>query len=84
MFVSERAHRLGQLKNVTVYRLVTRGTIEEKVYHRQIFKQLLTSKILKEPTEKKRFFSSTDLKDLFTLGSAKEETETSMLFFFAF
>jgi len=27
------------LKDVTVYRLITKGTIEEKVYHRQIFKQ---------------------------------------------
>lgn len=28
---SDRAHRIGQLRPVTVYRLVTRGTIEEKI-----------------------------------------------------
>jgi DNA excision repair protein ERCC-6 len=43
----ERAWRIGQTKNVTIYRLLTSGTIEEKIYHRQIFKQFLSNKILK-------------------------------------
>lgn len=30
----ERAWRIGQKKNVTIYRLITSGTIEEKIYHR--------------------------------------------------
>ncbi|ELV11224.1 Dorsal root ganglia homeobox protein [Tupaia chinensis] len=30
----ERAWRIGQKKQVTVYRLLTAGTIEEKIYHR--------------------------------------------------
>jgi SNF2 family DNA or RNA helicase len=30
----ERAWRIGQQKDVTVYRLLTAGTIEEKIYHR--------------------------------------------------
>lgn len=34
----ERAWRIGQTRNVTIYRLLTAGTIEEKIYHRQIFK----------------------------------------------
>jgi hypothetical protein len=41
------AIRPGPCKEVTVYRLVTAGTIEEKVYHRQIYKEFLTSKVLK-------------------------------------
>ena len=32
----ERAWRIGQGRPVTVYRLITSGTIEEKVYHRQV------------------------------------------------
>lgn len=40
----ERAWRIGQKRDVTVYRLITTGTIEEKVYHRQIYKQFLTNK----------------------------------------
>lgn len=30
----ERAWRIGQKKDVVIYRLLTTGTIEEKVYHR--------------------------------------------------
>lgn len=32
----ERAWRVGQTKPVTVYRLLCGGTIEEKIYHRQV------------------------------------------------
>ncbi|KAF8453589.1 SNF2 family N-terminal domain-containing protein [Terfezia claveryi] len=76
----ERAWRLGQTKDVTIYRLMTAGTIEEKIYHRQIFKQLLTNKILKDPKQR-RFFKMNDLHDLFTLGSdSTSETETGYMF----
>ncbi|KNC97521.1 DNA-dependent ATPase RAD26 [Spizellomyces punctatus DAOM BR117] len=76
----ERAWRVGQKKDVTIYRLMTSGTIEEKIYHRQIFKQYLTNKILKDPRQR-RFFKSNDLNDLFTLGSADDVgTETGDLF----
>ena len=27
----DRAHRIGQTKQVTVYRLITRGTIDERI-----------------------------------------------------
>eukprot|EP00957_Ditylum_brightwellii_P115240 8788562-Ditylum_brightwellii.AAC.1 len=42
----ERAWRIGQRKPVTVYRLITTGTIEEKIYHRQIYKQYITQRVL--------------------------------------
>ncbi|GAB2298415.1 hypothetical protein Dimus_032480 [Dionaea muscipula] len=77
----ERAWRIGQTREVTVYRLITRGTIEEKVYHRQIYKHFLTNKILKNP-QQRRFFKARDLKDLFTLNDDEEggSTETSNIF----
>merc|ERR1740139_2024750 len=62
----ERAYRFGQKKAVTIYRLITAGTIEEKIYHRQIFKTALTNQILQDPKQR-RLFSQKDLKDLFTL-----------------
>ena len=76
----ERAWRLGQKREVTIYRLMTSGTIEEKIYHRQIFKQFLTNKILKDPKQR-RFFKMNDLHDLFSLaGSEMEGTETGDMF----
>lgn len=76
----ERAWRLGQKREVMIYRLMTAGTIEEKIYHRQLFKQFLTNKILRDPKQRQTF-QMKDLHDLFTLGNADENaTETSLLF----
>lgn len=76
----ERAWRLGQKREVMIYRLMTAGTIEEKVYHRQLFKQFLTNKILRDPKQRQTF-QLKDLHDLFTLGGADDAvTETSELF----
>ncbi|KAF2633730.1 hypothetical protein BU25DRAFT_11938 [Macroventuria anomochaeta] len=77
----ERSWRLGQKREVEIYRLMSAGTIEEKIYHRQIFKQFLTNKVLKDPKQRQTFQMS-DLHDLFTLGgeTADGETETGNLF----
>ncbi|XP_018580405.2 DNA excision repair protein ERCC-6 isoform X1 [Scleropages formosus] len=77
----ERAWRIGQKQQVTVYRLLTAGTIEEKIYHRQIFKQFLTNRVLKDPKQR-RFFKSNDIYELFTLSNpdSSQGTETSAIF----
>ena len=76
----ERAWRIGQDKQVTIYRLMTSGTIEEKIYHRQIFKQFLVNRVLKDPKQR-RFFKSNDLYELFTLNEGtSDRTETSAIF----
>jgi len=76
----ERAWRIGQSREVTVYRLITSGTIEEKVYHRQVYKQFLTDRVLRDPRQR-RYFKSRDLADLFTLGDEYADgTETAEIF----
>ena len=76
----ERAWRLGQKKDITIYRLMTTGSIEEKIYHRQIFKTFLQNKILKDPKQR-RLFKNSDLHDLFSLGDQTEQgTETGDMF----
>ena len=76
----ERAWRLGQTREVTIYRLMSAGTIEEKIYHRQLFKQFLANKILKDPNSRQAV-PMNDLNDLFTLGSdTGGESETGKLF----
>ena len=45
----ERAWRLGQKRHVTIYRLICKGTIEEKIYQRQVWKLLITTRVLQNP-----------------------------------
>ena len=41
----ERALRIGQKETLVIYRFITRHTIEEKIYNRQIFKLFLANKV---------------------------------------
>ncbi|KAF3387280.1 DNA repair and recombination protein RAD26 [Penicillium rolfsii] len=80
MQARERAWRLGQKRDVTIFRLMMKGTIEEKIYHRQIFKQFLTNKITRDPQQREGFQAS-DLYDLFSLAEENDkELETTKLF----
>ncbi|XP_031473665.1 SNF2 domain-containing protein ENL1 isoform X2 [Nymphaea colorata] len=62
----DRAYRIGQLKDVLVYRLMTCGTIEEKIYKMQVFKGGLF-KTATEQKEQTRYFSQKDIRELFSL-----------------
>ncbi|PKI79435.1 hypothetical protein CRG98_000182 [Punica granatum] len=62
----DRAYRIGQKKDVIVYRLMTCGTVEEKIYRKQIFKGGLF-KTATEHKEQMRYFSQQDLRELFSL-----------------
>mmetsp|Transcript_44634 Transcript_44634/g.108243 ORF Transcript_44634/g.108243 Transcript_44634/m.108243 type:complete len:1809 (+) Transcript_44634:144-5570(+) len=48
----DRAHRIGQTKDVKVVRLISKGTIEEMVYLRQIYKNHLKKETLQEKAHK--------------------------------
>ena len=39
----DRAYRIGQARRLVVYRLITSGTVEEKIYRRQVYKAGLAS-----------------------------------------
>ncbi|XP_021891401.1 protein CHROMATIN REMODELING 24-like [Carica papaya] len=62
----DRAYRIGQKKDVIVYRLMTCGTVEEKIYRKQIFKGGLF-RTATEHKEQIRYFSQQDLRELFSL-----------------
>uniref|UniRef100_A0A0D9WBL7 Protein CHROMATIN REMODELING 24 n=1 Tax=Leersia perrieri TaxID=77586 RepID=A0A0D9WBL7_9ORYZ len=62
----DRAYRIGQTKDVIVYRLMTSGTIEEKIYKLQVFKGALF-RTATEQKEQTRYFSKRDLQELFSL-----------------
>lgn len=62
----ERTWRIGQRRDVAVYRLVLTGSIEEKVYQRQVYKHFLSQKVLNDPRQR-QFFKWNDLADLFDM-----------------
>ncbi|KAL0334853.1 UNVERIFIED_CONTAM: protein CHROMATIN REMODELING 25 [Sesamum radiatum] len=63
-----RVWRDGQKKRVYIYRFLSTGTIEEKVYQRQMSKEGLQKVIQQEhvDSEKGNLLSTEDLRDLFT------------------
>ncbi|MED6135125.1 Protein CHROMATIN REMODELING 24 [Stylosanthes scabra] len=62
----DRAYRIGQKKDVLVYRLMTCGTVEEKIYRKQVYKGGLF-RTATEQKEQTRYFSQQDLRELFSL-----------------
>ena len=58
-----RAHRMGQEQAVEVYRLVTRGTIEEKIQELQEKKKNLVSEIL-DGTESRGSLSLAEIREI--------------------
>ncbi|KAK9816584.1 hypothetical protein WJX72_002280 [[Myrmecia] bisecta] len=62
----DRAYRIGQQRDVVVYRLITCGTVEEKIYRKQVFKGAL-SRSGTEDGLQFRYFSQQELRDLFTI-----------------
>ncbi|KAM5197594.1 DNA excision repair protein ERCC-6-like [Hipposideros larvatus] len=63
----DRAHRIGQRENVVVYRLITCGTVEEKIYRRQVFKDSLIRQTTGDRKNPFRYFSKQELRELFTI-----------------
>lgn len=71
-----RIHRDGQKKPVFIYRLLTTGTIDEKIFQRQLMKNNLSDKFLDGKNDSKDdLFDYNDLKDLFSIDvSTKSNT----------
>ncbi|XP_078455706.1 TATA-binding protein-associated factor 172 [Lampetra fluviatilis] len=88
----DRAHRIGQKRVVNVYRLITRGTLEEKIMGLQKFKLSIANTVINQDNASLQSMGTEQLLDLFTLekgglsedapssgGASKKETIKSVL-----
>jgi hypothetical protein len=58
-----RVYRMGQTKNVFVYRLLAAGTMEEKIYKKQVIKQQTSARVVDNETPEE-FFDGHEIAEL--------------------
>lgn len=67
---TDRAHRIGQLKSVHVIKLITKGTIEEKIYKLQKKKKDLSESVIASKEVFINSLSKEELEELFSFDTA--------------
>ena len=67
---TDRAHRIGQTRKVTVYKLITRNTVEEKILKLQETKRDLAESIMSAQTGQLAGLSKEDLLSLLEVGNS--------------
>ncbi|CCX05040.1 Similar to Probable helicase mot1; acc. no. O43065 [Pyronema omphalodes CBS 100304] len=77
MQAMDRAHRIGQKKVVNVYRLITRGTLEEKIMSLQRFKLDVASTVVNQQNAGLATMETDQILDLFNVGETVAVTKQS-------
>lgn len=67
----DRAHRIGQTKPVTVFRLVSQDTLEERILERQCLRLKLDSLVIQHCKERKLTIGKDDLREMLKYGADK-------------
>lgn len=72
----DRAHRMGQKRTVNVYRLITRGTLEEKIMGIQRFKTHIANTVVNRENSNLQSMNTEQLLDLFKVENAEVATSS--------
>jgi transcriptional regulator ATRX len=73
-----RIYRFGQTKNVFVYRFLSQGTMEEKIYQRQVTKQSLSQRVIDEH-QLDRHFTAQELMELYSFEPDTKDEKRELL-----
>ncbi|GAM29011.1 hypothetical protein SAMD00019534_121870 [Acytostelium subglobosum LB1] len=73
----DRAHRIGQKKVVSVYRLITTGTLEEKIMGLQRFKLNIANTVVNQENQSLQTMSTNELLNLFDYNDDESSKESS-------
>jgi SNF2 family DNA or RNA helicase len=74
---TDRIHRIGQQKNVQVYKLVTKGTLEERIDEIINRKKLIFERFVEEDSEIFKNLSREDLLKLLAPAKAEDAMESA-------
>ena len=72
---TDRAHRIGQKNNVEVIKLISTGTIEEKILELQNKKKLLSDKVIEGDNRSENMISKLSAKDIKNLLSYENKDD---------
>lgn len=70
----DRAHRLGAKKTVNVYRIITKGTLEEKIMSLQQFKLRIANAVVNKDNQSFANMDTSQLLDLFNYSGESSAT----------
>ncbi|HGI6609209.1 TPA: helicase-related protein, partial [Listeria monocytogenes] len=68
-----RAHRIGQKRVVQVFRMITKGTIEERIFDLQKKKQALVDELIQPGEQMLGKLSTEEIKQILQLDNGRDD-----------
>lgn len=78
----DRIYRIGQKRNVVIYRLICTNSIEEKIYTRQVFKGSFNAVTIEQTMNVafcKRYFSDKQLMEVIESDSREQDAYQTLI-----